>query len=358
MDYRKEFSPYDNLNCFVTGHTGFKGAWLSHWLKILGAAVTAYALAPETDPSLYEKTGLSNKIVDIEGDLNDFEKLTSALNDAKSDVIFHLAAQALVRRSYQEPKYTFDTNVGGTVNILEAARSCPSVKAVVIITSDKCYFNREWHYGYRENDRLGGKDPYSASKAAAEIFTDAYYRSFHKPAGIGVAAARAGNVIGGGDWAEDRIIPDAVKSLIARKPVPVRNPAAVRPWQHVLEPLSGYLLLGTRLLSDPEKYSGPWNFGPHADSAQTVAELMDSFVKQYVEGKWEDVSKNLEFKPPESAMLMLAWDKAHRILNWKPRWDFAQTIRRTAKWYKSFYSGEDASKLCEKEIVDYMNFDD
>ncbi len=356
MDYNIEFKGYRSLKCFVTGHTGFKGAWLTQWLDLLGAEISAYALPPETDPNLYSETGSANNLTDVEGDLNDYLSLKTAMDMSSPEVIFHLGAQALVRRSYREPKYTFNTNVGGTVNVLEAARNCPSVKAVVIITSDKSYYNNEWHYGYRENDRLGGKDPYSASKASAEIVTDAYYKSFFKDAGVGVATARAGNVIGGGDWAEDRIIPDAVRALTAGQPVSVRHPSAVRPWQHVLEPLSGYLLLGSRLLKNPEKYSGPWNFGPPADSAQSVASLMDQFIESYGEGRWEDVSAQLGAQPLESTMLMLAWDKAHRILNWKPRWDFTETVERTAAWYKAFYSGKDVSQLCKDELSDYMLF--
>ena len=356
MDYYREFKGYKDLKCFVTGHTGFKGAWLTQWLSFLGAEITAYALPPETDPNLYALTGASIEMTDYEGNLIDYPGLRDAINKSGAEVIFHLAAQALIRRSYREPDHTFITNVLGTMNVLEAARHCPSVKAIVVITSDKCYYNREWHYGYREDDRLGGKDPYSASKAAAEIVTDSYYRSFLQPAGIGVATARAGNVIGGGDWAEDRIIPDAVRSITEGKFVPVRNPNAVRPWQHVLEPLSGYLLLGLKMLSDPVKYSGPWNFGPPADSAQTVSVLISDFIDSYGEGEWKDVSAEIGTQPLESTMLMLAWDKAHRLLGWSPRWNFTETVSRTAEWYRAFYSHKDPSQLCQQEIKDYMLF--
>ena len=259
---------YKNKKVLVTGHTGFKGSWLTIWLKELGADIIGYALEPETQPNNYAACKLETKISHVTGDVRDLEHLQKIFKEYKPEFVFHLAAQAIVRRSYSEPKMTFDTNVGGTINILEAVRLNPSVKVFVNITSDKCYENREWIWGYRECDPMGGYDPYSASKGCAELVFAAYMKSYlnDKASGgrkIGLASVRAGNVIGGGDWAEDRLIPDCVRALVKNESISIRNPRAIRPWQHVLEPIGGYLWLGALLNDHPEIYSGPWNFGPN-----------------------------------------------------------------------------------------------
>lgn len=373
---------YAGRRCFVTGHTGFKGSWLVQWLALLGARVTGYALDPNTDPSLFDRASVADTLEkDHRGDIREAEYLIECMRAAEPEVLFHLAAQPLVRLSYQEPKATFDVNTGGTVNVLEAARQCPSLRAIVVVTTDKCYENREWPHAYRENDALGGHDPYSASKAAAEIAAAAYRLSFFEPAGIGLATARAGNVVGGGDWALDRILPDAVRALEAGRAIPVRNPGGVRPWQHVLEPLSGYLELGARLHreSGAERAqdtgnrpktgdascshasanqgiptAGAWNFGPYSDGARPVREVIEAFLSAYGSGAWEDLSARQTGAPHEAGLLVLAWDKAYRRLGWTPRWRFEETIRRAAAWYRRHAAGEDAGELCRAEIREYM----
>ena len=271
---------FKNRKVLITGHTGFKGSWLAIWLKELGAEVSGYAIAPPSDPSNFEAAKLQDKMIHIHGDIRDLDHLLETFKKCQPEFIFHLAAQPLVRLSYKEPKITFDTNVGGTVNVLEAARLTSSVKVLINITSDKCYENREWVWGYRENDPMGGHDPYSASKGCSELVFSAYLRSFfsqNTPGRgiIGAASVRAGNVVGGGDWGKDRLIPDCIRALSARQSIGIRNPLAIRPWQHVLEPLSGYLWLGALLSHDPQKYSGAWNFGPEDRSHLTVAEVAD-----------------------------------------------------------------------------------
>jgi CDP-glucose 4,6-dehydratase len=350
---------YAGRRCFLTGHTGFKGAWLAQWLHLLGAKVTGYALDPATDPSLFDRALVADALEkDVRGDIREYGLLATAMQEAQPEVVFHLAAQPLVRLSYQEPKATFDINVGGTVNVLEAARQCPSIKSIVVITTDKCYENREWTHAYREEDALGGHDPYSGSKGAAEIAAGSYRRSFFTPAGIGMATARAGNVIGGGDWAADRIIPDAVRSLEAGVPIPVRNPGAIRPWQHVLEPLSGYLALGAKLYRESEakelKTPGAWNFAPYPDGARPVRDVIEAFLPVYGTGSWEDLSTRQNNAPHEAGLLILAWDKAFHGLGWKPRWRFDETVRRTARWYQRYAAKANATELCKTEILEYM----
>ncbi len=343
---------YQGLRCMVTGHTGFKGSWLSLWLSSLGSEITGYALDPPTDPSLFELAEIGSLIEDIRGDVRDYDSLAEAIRIHDPEIIFHLAAQPIVRLSYNKPKETFDTNVGGAINLLEAARACPSLKAIVVITSDKCYENREWPHAYRESDRLGGHDPYSASKAAVEMVCAAYGRSFFKALGIGLATCRAGNVIGGGDWAADRIIPDAVRALEAGKAVPVRNADSTRPWQHVLEPLYGYLLLGSKLLEE-QRYSGEWNFGPRQESNRTVRELVEVFLSSFGKGSWEDLSSKHPGAPHEARFLALAWDKAFRLLGWRPLWDFDEMVRRTGSWYDRSSKGVPSADLCFEGIKDY-----
>src|SRR4030043_182379 len=275
---------YKNKRVLVTGHTGFKGSWLLIWLKELGADLIGYALEPPTQPNNFEACQLEKKITHIHGDVRNLDYLLEVFKKYKPEFVFHLAAQSLVRRSYEEPKLTFDTNIGGTVNLLEAVRLVPSVKVLVNITSDKCYDNREWIWGYRENDPMGGHDPYSASKGCAELVFAAYLKSYFsksssEASGIGLASVRAGNVIGGGDWGKYRLIPDFVHALVKNQPVEIRNPWAIRPWQHVLEPLRGYLWLGVLLHESPGTYSGPWNFGPNDSDHLKVEEVVNSFIE-------------------------------------------------------------------------------
>jgi CDP-glucose 4,6-dehydratase len=395
---------YQGKRVLVTGHTGFKGSWLCIWLKELGADVAGYALDPPGEPNNFSACRLSEHIDHQHGDVRDQDRLISAFSRCKPEMVFHLAAQALVRSSYDDPKETFDTNAGGTVNVLEAVRRTPGVRVLVNVTSDKCYENREWAWGYRENDPLGGHDPYSASKGCAELIFSAYLRSFfsQKKSGdtipisilrqaqderakagetipisgeigarprissnsasnsasggrlIGAGSCRAGNAIGGGDWGRDRLIPDCVRALNAGRPVGIRNPRSVRPWQHVLELLSGYLWLGARLWEDPEGFSGVWNFGPAGADNGSVQEVVDRFIKTWGSGVWEDLSDPKAVH--EAAALRLCCDKAANHLGWRNALSLEQAIDLTAEWYKMFYSGasqEDVYLLCTKQIAEY-----
>ena len=349
---------YAGKRCLVTGHTGFKGAWLSLWLRDLGAQVTGYSLAePVSEPSLFELAGIGSLVEDRRGDLRDYDRLLGTLKRARPEIIFHLAAQPIVRLSYAAPKDTFEVNVGGTVNLLEASRATDSIRAIVVITSDKCYENREWAYSYRETDHLGGHDPYSASKAAAELVCAAYRSSFFEAAGVNLATVRAGNVIGGGDWAADRIIPDFMRAVAAGETVKVRHPEATRPWQHVLDPLQGYLLLGARLLEapgespEPNRFTGAWNFGPAREGCRTVRELVESFTASYGSGAWLDISEHGQNEPHEAHYLALATDKARQYLGWRPEWDFPTAVERTAGWYRKWASGGNALELCREDLA-------
>jgi len=348
---------YRGKSVLVTGHTGFKGSWLALWLKELGASVTGLALPADTDPSHFKLIGLNNYIRHIEGDIRNINKVKQAFSIAKPDIVFHLAAQALVRDSYGDPKTTFDTNIGGTVNILETIRNSSTVRAAVIITSDKCYENNEWVWGYRENDPLGGHDPYSASKGAAEIVSDAYRSSYFDKNGqgphLGLATARAGNVIGGGDWAKDRIIPDCVRALTTDQSIVIRNPQATRPWQHVLDPLYGYLLLATRLLENPDTFSGAWNFGPQTSNQITVQALTEWIVAAWGKGtiSTRNTNKNASH---EARLLHLCIDKAAFELRWRPILDSYSAINWTVDWYKSWHSGQTKQdSLSLKQIRKY-----
>ena len=337
----------------VTGDTGFKGSWLSLWLHELGADVCGFALPPEYEDSHYNLLKLGSIIRHVDGDIRDLKQVQAVVDGFKPEIMFHLAAQAIVRVSYQEPKRTFDTNVGGSVNILEAVRNSDSLKAVVYITSDKCYRNNEWLWGYRENDVLGGHDPYSASKAAAEIVFTAYLNSFlAAKKNFGIASARAGNVIGGGDWAKNRIIPDCVRSLKKGEPILIRNPQSTRPWQHVLAPLSGYLTLASKLLEDPKKFSGSYNFGPRVQSIKTVKELVDQAILAWGHGEAK-VSPEAN-APHEDGLLHLNCDKANQLLEWYPLWDFDSTILETMKWYKQVLGGQSAISVTKEQISSYM----
>lgn len=349
---------YKGRRVLVTGHTGFKGSWLCEWLLAMGAEVTGFSLPPPTTPALFDRLGLSARIRrDIRGDVRDAAAFAKALAESDAELVIHMAAQPLVRLSYDIPDETFDTNVMGTVRVLDAVRLSGKPRAVVVVTTDKCYENREWVHSYREEDPMGGHDPYSASKGCAELVVSAYRDSYfgHKSPVL-LASARAGNVIGGGDWALDRIVPDCARSLAKNETIPVRNPHATRPWQHVLEPLSGYLLLGARLLANlgspaderakPDKacLESGYNFGPALDSNKSVGLLVDELLKTWP-GRWEN--KWHGDAPHEASLLNLATDKAHHRLHWKPVWPFAETIANTASWYRTAAEGAPDTALAD-----------
>jgi len=340
----------------VTGHTGFKGSWLTLWLKALGADVTGLALEPLTQPNMFDVTRAGDGITSIIGDINDKALVKRVLSDSQPDIVFHLAAQPIVRESYQDPVYTYMTNVMGTAHVLEAVRHTPSVRAVVVVTSDKCYENPEWQWGCREHDAMGGFDPYSSSKGCAELVTSAYRRSFFggndpsKPF-AGIASARAGNVIGGGDWARDRLIPDLVRAGAAGQAAVIRNPNAVRPWQHVLEPLSGYLVLAEKLWVDRSCADG-WNFGPAFEDALTVETVLTLFCAQMngkVSWRIEKAADNLH----EAHLLRLDISKAQLGLGWRPRWTIETAISETAKWFCQYDEKADMRKLTLSQIEAY-----
>lgn len=332
---------------FITGHTGFKGAWLSIWLQRLGASVAGYALPAATVPNLFELAGVANSIRSEIGDVRDLDHLNRVVAGFRPHIIMHLAAQSLVRPSYAEPVETFGTNVMGTVNILEAARQ-NNVRAIVNVTTDKCYENVERQNGYRENEPLGGHDPYSGSKAGSEIVTSSYRRSFS----LGVASARAGNVIGGGDWAEDRLLPDMMRAFLANEVVAIRNPASTRPWQHVLEPLFGYLLLAERLYENTPQYAEAWNFGPDDSDARPVEWLADRVCDLWgPPARWSNAADGDQ--PHEARFLRLNCDKAKSRLGWRPRMGLEQALVWTVQWYKGFQQGDDMRTLTEKQITKY-----
>ncbi len=359
MNYTAIFQQaYQGKKVLLTGHTGFKGAWMLAWLNACGAIVKGYALAPESEEDLYPMIGGDQRCDSVIADILDKQKLTAAILSFAPDFIFHFAAQPLVRRSYAEPLYTFEVNVNGTAHVLEAVRQLPGRCTVVLITTDKVYENEEKQYAYTETDKLGGYDPYSASKAAAEIVIGSYRSSFFNPLDYsshlkGIASARAGNVIGGGDFAADRIVPDIVRALAAGKPVQVRNPASIRPWQHVLEPLSGYLLLGVRLAEDPVRYATAWNFGPDPEDVLNVEELVKIAVAMYDNGAYE-CATNREGQPHEAGLLQLNIQKAADQLQWKPRLQAATAIRETIRWYKAA-NKQNAYTLMQEQIGQYAN---
>ncbi len=338
---------------FVTGHTGFKGSWLTRWLLDLGARVTGYALEPDTDPSLFEELGLARHMDSRIGDVRDFGSLSGALLEARPEIVLHLAAQPLVRRSYAEPLYTFETNVIGTANLLEAVRGCEETRVVVNVTTDKVYENPETGHPFAEDEPLGGHDPYSASKACSEIVSAAYRSSFFAgdTGGPALATARAGNVIGGGDWSEDRIVPDIVRAMAAGVPVQVRNPDAVRPWQHVLEPLAGYLTLAEALWRDGQERAGAYNFGPEPDDVHPVRDLVDRSIEAWGAGSWE-VQGSAD-QPHEAGLLSLSIDKACDELGWRPLWGFGTTVERTVSWYRRVATGEDPETVTREDLSAY-----
>jgi len=338
---------------FLTGHTGFKGSWLSLWLSSMGALVKGYALEPETAPALFQEAGISDLIDSEIGDIRNFETLSKSLNPFNPDILIHMAAQPLVRLSYKEPVETYATNVMGTVHVMEASRTCSNLKAIVSVTTDKCYENKEWLWGYRENEAMGGHDPYSSSKGCAELVTSAYRSSFfHKEGDAAVASARSGNVIGGGDWSEDRLIPDILKAFEKSQPVIIRNPLSTRSWQHVLEPLSGYLILAEALYKDGNKFGEAWNFGPNDQDCRPVNWILDKMVK-YWEGNssWELDKNN---NPHEAGFLKLDCSKAKARLNWEPKWDLDTTISLIVNWHQEWLAGKNIQQQCLKEIEAFI----
>lgn len=349
---------YAGRRVFVTGHTGFKGAWLTRWLLDLGAEVTGYALAPDTSPSLFDQLGLASHIRHHVADVRDLPRLTAAVAECAPDVVFHLAAQPLVRRSYDEPVLTLETNVMGTAHVLEAIRSTGKACAAVMVTSDKCYENREQLYGYREDEPMGGHDVYSMSKGASELVIASWRRSFFPAAqlskhGVAVASGRAGNVIGGGDWAIDRIVPDCVKAWSLGNTVELRNPHSTRPWQHVLEPLSGYVNLAIALSHQPEMHGESFNFGPPAQQNHSVLELVRQMALHWDKVSWKDVSQSAK-GPYESGLLKLNCDKALHHLRWHAVMGFEDTVRMTAEWYRAFYQQPASiADTTDRQIADY-----
>lgn len=345
---------YRGKRVLITGHTGFKGSWLALLLKSLGAEVMGYALPPEYEGSHFERLGLDKTMRHVTADIRDHARLNSALQEFQPEIVIHLAAQALVRRSYADPKETFDINIGGGINLLEAIRNCCSVRSLLFITSDKCYENVEWIWGYRENDALGGRDPYSASKGAVELVFSSYLRCFFADRdSLGAATARAGNVIGGGDWAVDRIVPDCIRAMQKGDQVVIRSPRATRPWQHVLEPLSGYLLLAARLYEHGHAYDGAWNFGPYVGNLHTVLDVAKAIAAQFKGGLVvvDEPANPLH----EAHLLQLNSDKARQMLGWSTRWDFDQTMLMTAGWYRDvLVKGEYPSLVSSRQISAYF----
>ena len=343
---------YKGKKVLVTGHTGFKGGWLGIWLNMLGAKVIGYSLDPLYDEGIYTSSGIGSAIVDYRADIRDLNKLIQVFESEKPEIVFHLAAQPLVIEGYNNPVETFEVNFQGTVNVLEAIRKTPSAKAAVIITTDKCYENKEWVWGYRETDQLGGHDPYSASKGAAEIAVNSYRKSFFQGDGApAVATARAGNVIGGGDWAENRLVPDIIKAGKSGKTIEIRNPYSIRPWQHVLDPLSGYLKLGTALYNSPKVFAEAWNFGPYAHCNYTVKEVVEKVISRFGHGSWKDLS--VGEKPHEANLLMLDISKAIQHLNWKPLLSIDESIDYTVDWYTSAIE-KGVLNFSENQIKNYQ----
>lgn len=342
---------------FLTGHSGFKGAWLSVWLAEMGAELTGYALPPPTDPSLFVLAGLASRMTSVTGDIRDLPALEAAMAAAEPEIVIHMAAQPIVRLSYDDPLGTYETNIMGTAKLLDAVRRRPSVRAVVVVTTDKCYENREWHWGYRETEALGGYDPYSSSKAGSELVTASYRRSFFNPADYGsrhrvaVASARAGNVIGGGDWAKDRLIPDIVRSIAAGKKVTIRSPHAIRPWEHVLEPLSGYLALAQSLYERGCAHADAWNFGPYDSDARPVGWIVDKLCSSWPGARGFELDKNPQ--PHEASYLKLDCSKAIAELGWRPTWNLDTTLEKIVEWNLALGRGEDMYAATRAQIAQF-----
>ena len=348
---------YKNKKVFVTGHTGFKGSWLTLWLSSMGAQLTGFALNPPTDPSLFDGCGLASDIASVTGDVRDYDALKKALLSVSPDIVIHMAAQPLVRDSYKIPVETYATNVMGTVHLLDAVRFCPSVKSVVNVTTDKCYDNKEWIWGYRESEPMGGYDPYSNSKGCSELVTASYRNSFfnakeygHKHT-VALASARAGNVIGGGDWATDRLIPDIIRCFLKNQTVAIRSPYAIRPWQHVLEPLSGYLLLAKKCFEDGTQYAEGYNFGPDDSDAQPVEWIVKRMCELWETGAAFEIDKNPQ--PHEATYLKLDCSKAKAALDWCPRWSLDTAIEKIIEWTRVYRSNGDIKAMCLKQIDEY-----
>jgi CDP-glucose 4,6-dehydratase len=338
---------------FLTGHTGFKGSWLSLWLQSMGAIVKGYSLAPPTSPSLFDVADVAKGMESDIGDIRNLDVLKKSMMTFNPDVLIHMAAQPLVRLSYIEPVETYSTNVMGTVNVLEAARSCTNLKAIVSVTTDKCYENKEWAWGYRENEPMGGHDPYSNSKGCAELVTAAYRSSFfHSTDTASIATARAGNVIGGGDWAEDRLIPDILKAFEESRPVVIRNPLSTRPWQHVLEPVSGYLVLAEQLYVNGTEFAEAWNFGPKDEDCKPVNCILDQMVASWGVGASWELDKNNN--PHEAGFLKLDCSKAALKLHWHPKWNLETTLDLIVNWHQEWKAGNNMNKHCLQEIANYI----
>ncbi len=336
----------------LTGHTGFKGSWLSLWLQSMGAQLRGIALVPPTTPALFEVASVAAGMDHCIADIRDFRAIQSLMDEFQPELVLHMAAQPLVRLSYDQPMETYATNVMGTVHVLEAARHAGSVRAIINVTTDKCYENREWAWGYRENEPMGGHDPYSNSKGCAELVSSAYRKSFLADAGIALATARAGNVIGGGDWAVDRLIPDIFRALECGKPVQIRNPRATRPWQHVLEPLSGYLLLAQQLIEHGQAYAEGWNFGPNDDDVRPVSRIAELLCDAWGDGaRWEFTG---ESGPHEATFLKLDISKAKARLGWNPRWPLPHALKAIIGWHQAWLRKEDMRAICQAQIADYQ----
>ena len=338
---------------FITGHTGFKGSWMSIWLNSLGAEIKGYSLKPPTTPNLFELANI-DKIVQSEiNNISDYSKLSKSILDFRPDILIHMAAQPIVRKSYNQPLETFNTNVMGTANILDITRHAKTIKAVINVTTDKCYENKELSYSFKETDSMGGSDPYSAGKACAELVTTAFKRSYLKELNIGVATVRAGNVIGGGDWAEDRLLPDLIKSFSLNENVLIRNPGATRPWQYVLDPLSGYILLAEKLYENPKKFSGAWNFGPEDNDVKSVEWIATEISKHYPESKWV---KDNKINPHEANLLQLDITKAKKLLGWNPTWSIHTAIEKIIEWHDTYsMNNTNIHDLCLHQISKFIS---
>lgn len=347
-----DFSFYNGKTVLVTGHTGFKGSWMCKVLTMHGAKVIGYALNPPTDPSLFEKANIADNIESVIGDIRELKMLTDTMQKYQPEIVIHMAAQPIVRESYVNPVYTYETNVMGTVNICEAVRQCKSVKSFVNVTTDKVYLNNEWEWGYRENDALDGYDPYSNSKSCSELVTSSYIKSFLKANGVAVSTCRAGNVIGGGDFAKDRIIPDCVRAMEKGEPIIVRNPYSTRPYQHVLEPVTTYLMLAARQYENPA-IAGNYNIGPDDCDCAATGELVDIFCNAWGENaEWKNVSE--ANAPHEANFLKLDCSKIKSVLKWKPRWHIEDAVEKTVEWSKVYLSGDSIIAIMEKQIREYL----
>lgn len=337
---------------FLTGHTGFKGSWLSLWLQSMGAHVQGYALPPPTQPALFEEAKVAQGMLSTVGDVRDLSHLTEAMRRFAPEIVLHMAAQPLVRLSYAQPVDTYATNVMGTVHLLEAARLTDSVRVVLNVTTDKCYENQEWHWGYREDEPMGGHDPYSNSKGCSELVTSAYRRSFMAERGIALASARAGNVMGGGDWAQDRLVPDILRALEKQQAVLIRNPHAIRPWQHVLEPLSGYLCLAQHLSASGQAFAQAWNFGPRDEDAQPVQWIVQRMTQAWSQGATWQVAQGDH--PHEAHFLKLDISKARAELGWQPRWSLDTALQKITEWHQAWLAGRNVRELCLSQIAQYQ----